>query len=228
MLELPMTVLAVALAALLLVPVVADVSTEAETTLDLVGWIIWGLFVFEYLLLLWLAPDRREMVRRHPVELIMILLPILRPLRVLRLLRVFTGVAAGFATVQAVLNRRGLQWFTLFVLVVVGLGACFTFAFERRVDDAQITTVAEALWWALVTCTTVGYGDFSPVTPGGRGVAVVLMLVGVSVYSVVTANIASYFVEQEAEADTERLETQLADIEAKLDRLLASGQDGST
>jgi len=110
---------------------------------------------------------------------------------------------------------------------VIGLGACFTFAFERRDDDAQITTIAEALWWALVTCTTVGYGDFAPVTPGGRGVAVVLMLVGVSVYSVVTANVASYFVEQEAEADTERLESQLADIEAKLDRLLSSGPGGS-
>ena len=220
-LEVPMAALAVILGVLLLIPAMVEVSAETETTLDLFGWMIWALFVFEYLLLLWLAPDRVEMVKRHPIELILILLPILRPLRALRLLRVFTGVAAGFATVHALLHRRGLQWFSLFVLVLIGLGACFTYSFERHVDDAQITTIGEALWWALVTCTTVGYGDFAPVSAGGRGVAVFLMLVGVSVYSVVTANIASYFVEQEVEEDTLRLEAQLAEIQGKLDALLA-------
>lgn len=217
-----MTALALGLGLVLLIPAVATVSASTEDALDMVGWLIWGVFCFEYLVLLWLAPDRWSMVRAHPIELILILLPVLRPLRALRLLRIFVGVAAGLGTVRAVLERRGMQWFSFFVLAVVGLGACFTLAFERQEPEAQSTSITEALWWAIVTSTTVGYGDYSPVSAGGRGVAVLLMLLGVSVFSVVTANIASYFVERDAESDIDRLNPELAAVHAKLDRLLAT------
>ena len=205
-LEVPMAVLALLLGGLLLAPLIVDLSPATERSLDAIGWLVWGVFVFEYLVLFYLAPDRWAMVRSHPGELIMILLPMLRPLRVLGTIRLFVGVSAGFATVRAVLDRRGIRWFSLFVMVVVGLGALATMAFERQAPGGQILTVGDSLWWAIVTSTTVGYGDLAPVSSGGRAVAVVLMLVGISIFSVVTANIASYFVDRDAESDTVRIE----------------------
>lgn len=215
-----MAILALILGVLLLIPLVFDVSDSTENALDAIGWIIWGVFVVEYLLLLWVSDNRWQMVKSHPLELLLILIPILRPLRLLHLLRALAGVGVGMRTMRGVASRSGLQWYLVFTLLVVVAGASLTLAAERQVDDAEITTFADALWWAVVTCTTVGYGDFAPVSPAGRGVAVALMLLGVSLVSVVTANIASFMVEQETEAELADVMNELRDLHRKLDRLL--------
>ena len=92
---------------------------------------------------------------------------------------------------------------------------------ERQDPSSSIDSFGTALWWAIVTSTTVGYGDVSPVTPGGRGVAVVLMLAGIALLSIVTANIASLFVESDLEDENDELREQLDEVNKKLDRLLS-------
>lgn len=72
------------------------------------------------------------------------------------------------------------------------------------------------MWWALVTVTTVGYGDKFPVTSGGRGVAVVLMLLGIGLIGILTASVASYFVESKANDDMAELRQRLDRIEELL------------
>ena len=62
-----------------------------------------------------------------------------------------------------------------------------------------IDSLGDALWWAITTVTTVGYGDMFPVTPAGRGIAAFLMLSGIALFGVLTANIAAFFVEQDQE-----------------------------
>ena len=64
-------------------------------------------------------------------------------------------------------------------------------SFEAHAKGANIHTFGQALWWAMVTLTTVGYGDKYPITPGGQGVAVILMLVGIGLLGVLTASVAS-------------------------------------
>ena len=71
----------------------------------------------------------------------------------------------------------------------------------------------DGIWWPLVTATTVGYGDMFPITPEGRGIGAVMMLAGISLLSVVTANIAAFFLEQDTDG--------LADIRDRLDRIEA-------
>jgi voltage-gated potassium channel len=78
-----------------------------------------------------------------------------------------------------------------------------------------MTTLADSLWWAATTVTTVGYGDTFPVTATGRLVAVALMLVGISLVSVITATVATWFLAQTREA----AEDQEADLAARLTRL---------
>ena len=98
-------------------------------------------------------------------------------------------------------------------------------SFERDVEGSNIQGLPDALWWALVTVTTVGYGDQFPVTAGGRGVGVVLMLMGIGIFGLLAGSLASFFVRhEESEPDP-----QLRDIQQRLERieqsLEAMGED---
>ena len=95
-----------------------------------------------------------------------------------------------------------------FALIALATGGLFAL-FEGH-------TLVDGLWWTVVTLTTVGYGDFSPITTGGRATAVVLMLAGIGVVSFITANIAAYFVETDQEAD---LNDRLKSLEQRQERI---------
>lgn len=142
-----------------------------------------------------LAPRRVRYVLRHPVDVLSVLLPMLRPLRVLR---IFTAGHTLF-TRGAGLVRTG-QAVVFSAAVLVTIGALAILDAERGEPGATITTFGEAMWWAMVTVTTVGYGDHYPVTGLGRAVAAALMVVGISLLGVVTASVAAWFVNAERAA----------------------------
>lgn len=109
------------------------------------------------------------------------------------------------------------------LLIVVALNlvaAALVLTFERATPGGNIHSYPDALWWAVTTITTVGYGDRFPMSAAGRGVAVVLMVSGIALFGVITASIAAYFVEQKAEHDLagrlDRVLERLDVIEAKL------------
>ena len=88
-------------------------------------------------------------------------------------------------------------------------------------ESASIQSFPDALWWAVVTITTVGYGDMVPVTAAGRAVGFVLMLGGIAFFSGVTANLASFLVKKE---DTQKkalteLTTEIEGLQQELSRL---------
>jgi voltage-gated potassium channel len=144
-----------------------------------------------------------------------------RPLRALRLVAVL-----------GVLNRQLRDDFRGRVAVYVG-GTVGLVAFvaslavldaERSAPDAQITDFGEALWWTLTTISTVGYGDRYPTTLEGRVVAATLMVTGIALLGVVTASIASWFVEnlrRSAEAGNDELEASSEQLEAQMAQVLA-------
>jgi voltage-gated potassium channel Kch len=106
------------------------------------------------------------------------------------------------------------------VLALNLVAAALVLTFERDMPNGNIHSYPDALWWAVTTITTVGYGDRFPMSPAGRGVAVVLMVSGIALFGVITASIAAYFVEQKAEQDLagrlDRVLERLDAIEAKL------------
>lgn len=214
LLEWPMIVLSVAFVPIILAPLLWDLPASTAGALEAAAWLIWAAFAGEYLLLLWLAPDRWHMVRTHVLDLLIVVLPFLRPLRAARVFRLLrlAAVAGRFTQgVRRVLGRRGFTPFLAVVGAVVAGCGVGVWILERDVDGAQITTVGDGLWWAIVTSTTVGYGDVVPVTNAGRGVAALLMFVGVALLSVVTANIAAFFVEEP--------NAEHAELVERLDRL---------
>ena len=100
--------------------------------------------------------------------------------------------------------------------VISALSAATLMYVVERNGDGPIQTYPDALWWAAATITTVGYGDVSPKTPAGRGIAFLLMLIGISVFGVLTARVAALFVEA---SDEDHHSKKLDDVLARLDRL---------
>jgi voltage-gated potassium channel len=199
--EIPMLLLSVVFIGLIVVPVFTELSQTITTGVELLEWFIWAIFAFEYLGLLYLAPNRRVMFKTHLLDLLIIVLPFLRPLRFARVLRLSRILALAGRAVEAVkrLNARpGFTGFLAFVIVVVVIGGLSVFSFEHSVAASPIKTVGDGIWWSISTATTVGYGDYYPVTPEGKAIAVVMMLVGIAMLSVTTANIAAYFVHRES------------------------------
>ncbi len=198
----------------------------ARGALDLALTGIWLVLGVDYLVRLALARHRLRFVRRHLFDLLVLLLPMFRPLRALRVIAVI-----------AVLNRHLRADFrgrvALYVGSTVGLvgfvAALAVLEAERGAPDASITTFGEAVWWTITTISTVGYGDRYPVTIEGRLVAATLMVAGIALLGVVTASIAAWFVEnvrrageqvsvdvEEVSSDVEATQAQLAEVLAEL------------
>lgn len=225
--ELPLTILALLWLPILIVPLVVDLNADAAMTFGAIDYFVWAAFVVEYLLKFYLAPSRWQFFTRHLLDLAVVALPIFRPLRALRffrlvnLVRVGIVLANGLKRTRAVITHRGLHLVLLGVLGVVIVCAAMELGFERQVSGSSIHNFGDALWWAVVTVTTVGYGDKYPVSAGGRGVAVVLMLIGIGLIGVLTAAVASYFVEETTDRESAGLNERLDRIEAMLTQALA-------
>ena len=118
--------------------------------------------------------------------------------RIVRILRVFRVVKIGRVLATAVTTRRreSAIWAAVLVAVlVIFTGAIAELEFER--ETGNITTAEDALWWAMTTITTVGYGDRYPTTTEGRLVAVALMAVGVGLFGTLSGLAASWFMQPE-------------------------------
>ncbi|MGA2804626.1 MAG: ion channel [Acidimicrobiales bacterium] len=194
--DMPLTIAAVIWLPFLIIPLFVRLKGGVATTFDAVDYTIWALFVIEYLVKLWLVPARWGFVKTHRLDLAMVALPMLRPLRVLRLLRLAragTVLSDSLKRARAMLTHHNLHFVLLSAAVIVFAAAGLEVAFEVHVKGSNIHGFADALWWAVVTVTTVGYGDKFPVTAAGRGVAVVLMLVGIGLIGVVTATAGGSF-----------------------------------
>ncbi len=119
----------------------------------------------------------------HPVGIISVLWP---PARVI----------FSFRLVRSLFRRGHLSRFLLAASVLVLDCAVIVYLFERHAPKSNIHTLGESLWWSMVTVTTVGYGDFYPVTTQGRITACFVMGIGLLTLAVITAQVASSFVAQ--------------------------------
>jgi voltage-gated potassium channel len=115
---------------------------------------------------------------------------IFRVFRILRALRSFSEVSAHFSAERAKGTFFAVGFMTLAAVLSATIGV---FEFERGATGSNIHSSGDALWWAFSTITTIGYGDHYPVTLGGRIVAVVLVVFGLSFFGTFTAYVASFF-----------------------------------
>ncbi|MCD7439588.1 potassium channel family protein [Streptomyces lincolnensis] len=197
----PLLALAVLFAVAYAVPIVVSPASEKLTTAcTAVEWGVWAAFAADYGVRLWLSPARPAFVRTHWLDLVAVLLPLIQPLRLLRLV-------STLLLVQRRARMASQIRLTTYVAgAVVGLlmfGSLAVLSVERESPDGNIRTLGDAVWWSFTTMTTVGYGDHAPTTGLGRVIAVGLMLSGIALLGVVTANIAAWFISRFEKDDVE-------------------------
>ncbi|MFF2316320.1 potassium channel family protein [Arthrobacter sp. NPDC058097] len=173
--------------------VIGRMEGRGAEWLEATLWITWGIFALDYVANLWLAEDRGRWFVRNLHELLIVALPFFRPLRLLRLV---TLLSVLHRTVGETLRGRVVTYVAASAALLVFVGALAVLDVEQSASDAKILTFGDAVWWAVATITTVGYGDMYPVTPLGRMVAAALMMSGIAVLGVVTASIASWLVQR--------------------------------
>ncbi|MFT5685211.1 MAG: voltage-gated potassium channel [Myxococcota bacterium] len=165
-------------------------------------------FVVEYLLKLLVAPRKLYFIRQNIVDLLA-LLPIMRIfrlgravrlfrlLRMLRVIRVGGVLEARLDQVAAERQKHRLENTVIVVYLFFSLvfGTVGIMVFEHETNE-NFASMGNALWWCVVTLTTVGYGDLYPITTGGKMVAAVIMFIGLSFYALMTSSISSILIER--------------------------------
>jgi voltage-gated potassium channel len=192
--------------------------SPALNTLD---WAVWSVFAIEFLFIVSLAPRVQVLKPSTAADFAVVLLSfplfpnllaltrLARLVRLLRLARLAGVTARGLTALKEILGRRGLLYIVaITTLIILVGGACISILEPGTVKGGY----GDGIWWAIVTATTVGYGDISPSTLWGRVIAVLLMLVGIGLVSTLAASITSYFVQQTAN-------TEFKDLTARLDRI---------
>ncbi|MGQ4362760.1 potassium channel family protein [Streptomyces sp. SAS_272] len=152
----------------------------------------WAMFAADYGVRWRLSGERLRFVRSHWLDGLVVLLPLLRPLRIVKLY-------------EAVQRRHGQPRFSLHARVITyaglstGLlgfaGALAVYSQERGAPGASMKTFGDALWWTCETLTTVGYGDVTPVTSWGRLIAVGMMACGLALLGAVTGSFSSWLIQ---------------------------------
>ncbi|AZA10558.1 potassium channel family protein [Corynebacterium gerontici] len=169
-------------------------DSSATTKIAEVGLsLTWIAFIGDYVVRLYLTKNKKRWFWRHFHEFLLVVLPMFRPLQILRIVPMLF-----------VLQRFSRQNRSITVAIYTGASAVLLifvaslsiYGVESTQAESQIKTFGDALWWSIVTVTTVGYGDIVPVSIAGRFIAVCLMLGGIAIAGVVTATIASWLIKQ--------------------------------
>ena len=154
---------------------------------------IWLVFIVDYVARLVFATDKAVFFRRNLIDLLSVVIPFFRPfllLMYLSRLRYFRGRKGS--SVRA----RLVAYATSFAIMYIYVLSLAVYAAERRAAGATIKSFGDALWWAMETISTVGYGDFIPVTVPGRIYASMLMLGGMVIVGLTTATVVSFLGER--------------------------------
>jgi voltage-gated potassium channel len=180
--------------------------------LELLGTIIWIIFIVDFVLKFTLAPKKIEYLKSNWLTALALVVPALRVFRIfrvfrvlraaravrgVRLFRVLTSLNRGMKSLGASFNRRGFGYVVALSVIVCFAGAAGMLAFENEVPNG-IKTYTDALWWTAMLLTSIG-SDYFPQTAEGRILCFILALYGFAVFGYVTATLATFFVGRDAE-----------------------------
>ena len=211
----------------LFLPISADADVVLQTANFAISLILWADFIY----LLRKSPDKRTfMTGQHGWMVLLGSMPFLRFLRIIwfwLILRAHNRSFRDFLSrIVIKQDAQGTLLFILFIVIVVFEASVVSIlSLEEAQPGSTIHSVSDAVWWAFATVSTVGYGDEYPVTNGGRLIAMLLMAVGIALFSVVTGSLAEWFRERQAlppssgrTEGTANTEEAVAEIKALLER----------
>lgn len=197
--EWPLAGMAVVFLVIYSVQVLAQPGGRTGT---LLSWALWALYVpfaIDYIARLALADQRIRWFFHHLIDLAVVGLPFLRPLRVLRLLTLMVALQKAFGNAT---RGRIVAYTATSAAILVYVASLAILNAERANPKANIANFGDALWWAISTVTIGDSGAQYPVTVVGKLIAVLLMIGGISLLGVITATMASWIVQQVSEEET--------------------------
>ncbi|WP_432355636.1 potassium channel family protein [Sporosarcina sp. A2] len=185
-----------------------------KDSLQYIDKIVWFIFLVDVSTRFFISKNKLEFIKKNPFDLIAIIpfdsvFQLARLARLIRVVRAFTIVKRYAKPALAILEINGLQRILTFTVILI-----FAAAIPIRFIEPSITSYEDALWWSVVTATTVGYGDISVETGLGRIIAIVLMIFGIGLLGMITGSIATYFIKE-----TESDDPTTAYLKTQLDRL---------
>ncbi|GHB62671.1 hypothetical protein GCM10010347_35770 [Streptomyces cirratus] len=167
----------------------------------LVVLLTWLCFIGDYGVRLVLSGGRPlRFVRRHWLDTLIVVLPTLRPLR---MVKVHDAIQARRERPRRGLYQRVIMYAGLSAVLLGFSGALGVYHQEHQDPHSSIRTFGDAVWWVCETLTTVGYGDVTPVTPVGRLIAVGLMVCGLALLGAVTGSFSSWLIQVFRQEDEE-------------------------
>ncbi|WP_066381431.1 ion transporter [Anabaena sp. CA = ATCC 33047] len=215
-LETPMVVLGFAWLALFIIEIIAGLNP----LLQAVSITIWIIFILDFLLKLAIAPHRPSYIKSNWLTAISLLLPALRTFRIIRvikilqttravrglqLLRVMTRANRGMRVLAASVSRRGFGYVVTLTIIITLVGAAGMYAFENEVPvESGLHNYGTALWWTAMLIITMG-SEYWPKTPEGRILCFFLALYAFAVFGYVTATLATFFIDRDADDDEAEL-----------------------
>jgi voltage-gated potassium channel len=212
-LEIPMIILGFAWIALLVV----EFAVGFTRTLELLFYMIWGVFILHFLLEFLIAPKKLAYLRRSWLTGLSLFIPALRVLRAaqgirllrlartvrgVRLARVLTTLRRGMRSLGAVMSRRGFGYVVLLTVLVIFGGAAGMYGFEGGAPGFE--NFGRALWWTAMIVTTMGSGEW-PQSPEGMMLSLILSIYSFAIFGYVAATIASFFIDSDAGNDKSAL-----------------------
>ncbi|WP_329341293.1 potassium channel family protein [Streptomyces sp. NBC_00663] len=200
--EVPLAVASLLFLAAYAIRVLAQGLTDGWRDLCLaVTLAAWALFAVDYAVRWRLSGLRLRFVRKHWLDTVVLVLPLLRPLRVVK---VYEAVQRRHGRPRLALHARVIFYAGLSTVLLGFAGSLAVYQQERGATGSTMRTFGDALWWTCATLATVGYGDVSPVTPRGRLIAVGVMAVGLALLAAVTGTFASWLLQVFSREDDER------------------------
>ena len=212
--ELPILAVSFAMIPLPVGPLLWDLSDAEEATFIALDTFIWAAFVVDLGVKVAITPARWPYLKQDWLDVLIVAIPFARPLRILRL---FVFGSRAFVGARRLAN---VDFLLVYAIGLVMIAATVVTSVEGG-EGATIESFADALWWAVVTITTVGYGDAVPITAAGRAIGLVLMAGGIGLFGALTANLASIFVkgEETPEPELERLIAEIGSLRTEIARL---------
>ncbi len=232
LLELLIVILSIYSLIALAVQVTIPIDAELDILLDRIDWVVCGIFFFDFIYRFIRADNKLDFMKWGWIDLLASI-PTVDPLRGLRLIRILKlfKVVRSFKAVKILLRHilrdptKSAVYSVLSVsLLMVFFGSIAVLVFEAPFSESNIRNAEDAVWWSFVTITTVGYGDYYPVSWEGRMVAAVLMTTGVGLFGTFTGLIASYFVvagEDTQETEIRALRHEMLQLNSRLAALLS-------
>lgn len=178
--------------------------------------IILIIFAVDIFWRLFKSDNKWGFIKKHPFEFIAIIpfdsiFRLARLIRLMRVLRLVGYLNRYFPTIMSVLKTNNLDRMLAFVMLFILLSSIPIVFIEP-----SINSFTDAIWWAIVTTTTVGYGDISPETGLGRIIAIVLMIVGIGIIGAITGSVATYFTSNKEEEEEKN--SYIKFIKSELDK----------